>query len=145
MHKRIILATIGILCATTMSAPAAHAGAYGDVQNHLAFGDVKVGRFVSGGASRCGVWNSGGGANGPAVTWSCNVRNLANGRHSDDAFGWFYDADGFMLERDYEVTWSDYGPVYRRPAGSWTKISDVETAVCEGGNSSKPRCRIKLF
>jgi hypothetical protein len=145
MLKKSMIALTMAFAAVVAAASPAQAGAYGDVQNHLASGTVKVARFLSDGASRCGVWNSGGGANGPSVTWNCNVRTLNRGAHSDEAFGWFYDADGFMLERDYEVQWGAHGTVYHRPAGNWTKISSIETAICEGGNSGKPRCRVELF
>jgi hypothetical protein len=107
----------------------AQAGAFGLVINDLHSSyTVKVAEFGVGGES-CPAWNGNGPGNG--VTYTCRTRWLPSGRRSDSGdFSFWYDADGVMIQSDYEVYLESTGTFHWVPAFTWTRIHNNGTAHC---------------
>lgn len=135
-------AVLAVPAHATTSAASARMGAYGTVENRLPSRyTLKVARFVSDGASSCPIWNPSGGNDAPGntvkATWRCNVRNLPSGTSSDNQFGWFYDADGLMIQDNY--TFQNTSWAQSIPANVWSRFHDWTRMVCEVG-ANGPSC-----
>lgn len=121
----------------------AHAGAFGTVENRLPSSyTVKTARFLSDGASKCNIWNPSGGNDGSAnvvrAPWNCNTRWLPSGKSSDSEFGWFYDADGVMVESNY--IYQDGSWAQSPTAFMWTRFHDYDRVICELDYYGRPHC-----
>ncbi|WP_433240009.1 hypothetical protein ACQPYK_33705 [Streptosporangium sp. CA-135522] len=139
-----VMMLAGVFVATNAIAPpAALAGAFGTVENRLPSNyTLKVARFLSGGTSSCNIWNPSGGNDGSAnvvrATWSCNVRWLPSGKSSDNEFGWFYDADGIMIESSYvyhDTSWAQSPSAFM-----WTRFHDTDRVICTLNTYNTPYC-----
>lgn len=123
-------------------------GLFGTVENRLPKEyTVMVASFESNGPTKCNIWNPSGGNDGNAkvvrATWNCRVRWLPSGKTTDSEFGWFYDADAFMVASDYiysDISWGQTPPAYM-----WTRFHDYKRVICQLDRYNRVLCYTEIL